>query len=173
MRHRVIGLVAVVGLVGCVAGTPAVAPSPSAAPSTGAPAIDTEGCEHLAKGPAEAVTVASSAAPDAPVVTSEHKRYDLTLRAFGGKQGGVVRFNSPAASDFVVFFGQDVPLRVTDATGQEVPVTLSKGSLQCSDIVARYAVKLDVGVYYMQVGPTDLKSASVVIEDEHGPSDEE
>lgn len=171
--HRVWGLVALLSLVGCVAGTPSVQPSGSASPSTGAPAIDTEGCEHLAKGPAEAVTAAPSAAPSAPVVTSEHKRYDLTLGAFGAQQGGVVRFNSPAASDFVVFFGQDVPLKVTDATGQEVPVTVTHGSLQCSDIVARYAMKLDVGVYYLQVGPTDLKSVSVVIEDEHGPSDAE
>jgi hypothetical protein len=127
---------------------------------------DVEGCEHLQEGPAAAVTAAATSSAAAPAIANDHKRYDITLVAVGGQQGGSVRFNSAEAGDYILFLNKDVPVSFKDATGKAIAIEEStKSATQCTDIQGRHVVELGVGVQYIEFGPTTETSVSVVLEE--------
>jgi hypothetical protein len=127
-------------------------------------AADGEGCEHLQEGPEVAVTATATAA-GAPSVDDDHMRYDITLVAISGGQGGVVKFAAAAAGTHVIFLGADVPLFITDAAGAPVAITESSSSSEaCADIKGKHVVDLEVGTYNLTLGPTASTSVSMVVE---------
>ncbi|HYO56060.1 hypothetical protein [Archangium sp.] len=126
---------------------------------------DVEGCEHLKEGPSASVN-ASASASGAPAVNNDHKRYDITLPAGSGGNTGSVSFAASEAIDYVFFLGADVPLKVTNASGQEVAFEAStKSSTQCTEIKGRYVAPLQVGTYTLTFGPATQGSVSLVIEE--------
>lgn len=127
---------------------------------------DAEGCEHLAEGPEVAVT-ASTSTSGAPAVSNDHKRYDITLPAGSGGNGGSVSFAVSETQHYVFFLGADVPLKVTNSSGAEVAFESSATSSEaCGEIKGRHVAELLVGTYTLTLGPTSQGSVSLVIEEE-------
>jgi hypothetical protein len=132
---------------------------------------DTEGCEHLQKGPATAVT-ASTATSGAPAVSNDHRRYDITLIDVTGGKGGSVSFAVSEATDYILFTNADVPAVVKDSSGQTIAFEqTAKSSSECTDIKGRHTVHLAVGTHSITFGPTAGTSVSLVIEE--GAGDQE
>jgi hypothetical protein len=127
---------------------------------------DVEACEHLQEGPSAAVT-ATSATSGAPAVSNDHKRYDITLPAStGGNYVGSVSFAVGEASDYVLFTGATVPVKVTSSAGAEVAFEESATtSTECTEVKGRYVVPLQVGTYTLTFGPTTQSTVSLVIEE--------
>jgi hypothetical protein len=127
--------------------------------------VDVEGCEHLREGPAVALT-ATATADTAPAVAADHQRYDVTLIAVTGGQGGFVRYAASAAGDYVFFLGADVPARFVDAAGAAVtPEESASSSTACAEIKGRHLVPLEVGTYGIDLGPTTQTSVGIVVEE--------
>jgi hypothetical protein len=126
---------------------------------------DVEGCEHLQEGPNVAVT-ATSATSGAPAVSNDHKRYDITLPPGTGGNVGSVSFAAGEATDYVLFLGANVPVKVTDSSGQDVEFEMTAtSSAECSEIKGRNLVELGVGTYTLTFGPTTQSTVSLVIEE--------
>lgn len=153
-----VALLAGLALVGC--------PVPTNPPAKGTPAADIEACEHLKEGPAVAVqAVSPSATASIPNISEPHKRYDITLVASGSEFVGKVQYNSAAASEYIVFLNQDVPLTLFDTNNARVSIENSAtGSAECAEVKGRHLVDLGVGTYTLSFGPTTVSSLSVVIE---------
>ena len=132
--------------------------------------VDEEGCEHLIEGPSTAVT-ASMTADEAPDVSAEHNRHDITLPGDGaGTHGGAVSYAAAEAGDHVIFLGQDVPVALEDGDGAAIDIEDSAtGSSECGEIRGRHVVELAVGTTFITFGPTAETLVQVVIEhdDEH------
>jgi hypothetical protein len=126
---------------------------------------DVEACEHLKEGPSAAVT-ATAATSGAPAVSNDHKRYDITLPAGTGGNVGSVSFAVSEASDYILFTGANVPVKVTSSAGQEVAFEENAtSSPQCGEVKGRYVVPLQVGTYTLTFGPTTQSTVSLVIEE--------
>jgi hypothetical protein len=130
------------------------------------PPADIDGCEHLRSGPATMVT-ASATTSEAPAVRNDHRRYDIALVATTGGKGGSVRFAAPKASDYVLFLGSNVPVKVLDASGTQVPFEASATSSKvCGEVKGRHALPLKNEMYILTFGPTSESSVSLVIEED-------
>lgn len=127
---------------------------------------DVEGCEHLEEGPATAVT-ATATSQDAPAVSDDHRRYDISLVDVAGGKGGNVKFASAEQGDFILFLGANVPVKVLDSNGGEVAIEESAtSSATCDAIKGRHVVELGVGTYTFEFGPTPATLVQLVLE--HG-----
>jgi hypothetical protein len=129
--------------------------------------VDAEGCEHLDDGPASAVTAALEAA-DAPAVSNDHMRYDVSLPRLDGTDegGGLVRFDSDEQTDFVVFLDAPVDLAVTTSDGD--PVEIEESAAQsdaCATIRGRHVVALSVGTHHFELGPSEVEVVGLVLEE--------
>jgi hypothetical protein len=135
--------------------------------------IDEEGCEHLIEGPSTAVT-ASMTTDEAPDVSTEHNRHDITLVDDGADGNtGVVSYAAGEAGDYVVFLGQDVAIAIEDSDGAAVDIEESAtGSPECGEIRGRHVVELAVGTTFITFGPTAETLVQVVIEHDGDHDDE-
>lgn len=165
---------AVLALTGCPATSsapaPAVSPSPTPSP-TATPhntiAAETEGCEHLAGGPAAPVT-AAALGQAGPEIKADHKRYDVTLIAGTGGNQGTVRFNNAEETEWSFFLNKDVPFVVRDGSGMSLPMLEhATSSTYCTDVKAHNVFLLGVGPATIEFGPTTESSVSVVVEETH------
>jgi len=126
---------------------------------------DDELCEHLQEGPAESVT--ATATGEGPLVAADHTRYDVTLVAVAGGNGGSVGFAADEAGDFVIALDGAVPLVLTDSSGATVAAeTTATSSEACTEIRGRYVVELSVGTYQLTFGPSSVSQVGLVVE--HG-----
>lgn len=147
----------------CVLLVPALSACPGPQPHE-----DDELCEHLADGPAEAVTAATSG--DGPLIADDHTRYDITLAAVTGGNGGTVRFAADEAGEFIIALDAAVPLVVTDGSGATVTAEdTATSSEACTEIRGRHVFDLEVGTYVLRFGPTAETKVGVVVE--HGAHD--
>lgn len=134
---------------------------------------DVEACEHLQEGPSAAVTATSSTS-GAPAVSNDHKRYDITLPAGTGGNVGSVSFAVSEATDYVLFLGANVPVKVTSSSGQEVAFEeTATSSAECTEVKSRNVVPLQVGTYTLTFGPTTQSTVSLVIEETSHDSEHE
>jgi hypothetical protein len=134
---------------------------------------DSEGCEHLQKGPSTTVN-ASATTTGAPAVSNDHRRYDLTLVDVTGGKGGSVSFAAAKAADYILFTGVDVPVVSKDSHGQTIaPEASTKSSSECTDIKGRHTVPLGVGTHTFTFGPTTATTVSLVLEEAAGDHDHE
>ncbi|RKH41600.1 hypothetical protein [Corallococcus sicarius] len=125
---------------------------------------DEEGCEHLQEGPAVNVTAVATGA--GPAVSNDHKRYDIALVDVAGGKGGAVTFAVAEATDYILFTGASVPVKVTNGSGATVEFEESTTSSElCTDIKGRHVVPLTVGTHTLTFGPSTLSSVSLVIEE--------
>lgn len=124
-----------------------------------------EACEHLADGPARSLTAVSEG--EGPALSDDHTRYDVTLTAITGGNGGQVHLAADAAAEYGFYLSAEVPLAITDADGN--PVTLEQKPLPedaCSELALWVAADLTVGTWVLRFGPTAQGSVSVVVEAE-------
>lgn len=126
---------------------------------------DVEGCEHLQEGPSTAIT-ATTGPTGAPAVGADHRRYDITLGSGVAGHTGSVSFAAAEATDYIIFTSVDVPLVITNSSGEEVEIEEStKSSESCTEIKGRHVVPLTVGTFTLNFGPTSASSVSIVIEE--------
>lgn len=131
--------------------------------SCGGENVDTKPCEYLQEGPASSVT-ASASAMGAPAVSADQRRYDISLVDVTGGKGGSVSFSVAEAGDYTVYLTGEVPVNVTNASGQRIEVTSSgTGSAECSEIKRRHVFPLAAGMHSIAFGPTTAGSVSLVI----------
>jgi hypothetical protein len=146
MKHFSAVLLSVSLLVGC-----------------GEASIDSDACEHIQEGPASPIT-ASANETGAPAVSTDHRRYDISLVDGTGGKGGSVSFAVAEANDYTLFLTGEVPVNLKDANGQRIEVTASgTGSSECSEIKRRHTFALAVGTHSITFGPTSAGSVSLVI----------
>lgn len=129
----------------------------------GEASIDSDACEHIQEGPTSAIT-ASASETGAPAVSSDHRRYDLSLIDGTDGKGGSVSFTVTEADDYTLFLTEAVPVNLKDANGQRLEVEASgTGSSECSEIERRHTYSLAAGTYSLTFGPTSASSVSLVI----------
>jgi hypothetical protein len=134
--------------------------------------IDVDACEHLQEGPASTIT-ASANETGAPLVSNDHRRYDISLIDGTDGKGGSVSFAVTEANNYTLFLNGEVKVNLKDANGQRIEVVASgTGSSECSEIKRLHMFELPVGTYSLTFGPTTAGSVSLVIveaahEDDH------
>ena len=131
--------------------------------------VEAEGCEHLAEGPATALTAAAPGSAEVPAVSDDHTRYDITVATADGVTAGVVEFASDAAGEHSLFFNTEVGLEVTGPDGAVVPVDHAHtSSTLCAEIKYWAIYDLDVGTYRLRLSPAQPGVVGLVIEAGHG-----
>ncbi|HLL04561.1 MAG TPA: hypothetical protein VK539_28515 [Myxococcaceae bacterium] len=132
--------------------------------SCGGENVDTRPCEYLQEGPASSVT-ASVSATGAPAVSADQRRYDISLIDVTGGKGGSVSFSVTEAGDYTLYLNGEVPVNVTNPSGQRIEVTVSgTGSSECTEIKRRHTFPLAAGMHSIAFGPTTASSVSLVID---------
>ena len=132
--------------------------------------VDAEGCEHLTEGPYTPVAAATDRSAAAPAVAADHQAYSISLPAGAA---GHVTFAADAAGDHVLFFDQDVPVKVFSSSGVEEPIAASaSGSEACDQVKGRHTVALTVGTHILEIGAAGSVSlVNLVIEEAGGHAD--
>ncbi len=130
-----------------------------------------EACAHLRDGPAQAHTLAKTAA-GAPDLTSEHQRLDLTFVDLGdGSLGGHGLWKSGAAGDVVLLLSADVPVLITDAAGATVTAETTQASpAGCAEAAVVHRFELGVGTYTLRFtasGDTGVKAMLTGVDANH------
>ena len=126
---------------------------------------ESEACEHLADGPFKGVTAAADATATLENAAYEHTRVNIALTDIDGGKGGFTSFEADGDGDFYFFLSADVPLKILDGTGAEVPIESSTtGSDLCTDIAVTHVVELAVGTYTLEFGPTTETTVGLVHE---------
>ncbi len=128
--------------------------------------LEEEACEHLADGPATAVTAAATPSGDLPDVNVPHTRVDIAIPVLGhGSHQGYVALESAAEGHYHLFLGQDVPLKVLDASDAEVPFAATEqGSEACDDVAVHHEVHLGVGRYILAIEQTPEATLQLIVE---------
>ena len=125
---------------------------------------DQQACALFQAGPAMART-ATEGPEGAPSVTAGDARYDLTMPGDGFVLGAFVTFTAPAARTYQVYFSEDLPLMLQQEGGPTA-VTISgseTGVSACADVKRKYTIPFTPGTYELLMGPTEVRSARLVI----------
>lgn len=126
-------------------------------------ALAEEGCTHMENGPAFEVTASADASGAMPG-TGEHMRADITLIGEAGQLGGFVTAEADEDGEFVLFMSKDVPIKVLDAQGAEVDIEATEAVDLCDAVALAHTMDLTVGLYTIELGPTEETSVSLVFE---------
>lgn len=122
-----------------------------------------DACEHLADGPNEAVTAAADG-ETGPDITEDHTRWDITLTAVDGGNGGSVTFAPAEAGEFLFAMTADIPAMLFDGNGNEVALSAPGAEDGTCDLAqASYAVDAAIGTYTLSFGPTDATTVQLVV----------
>lgn len=117
-------------------------------------------------GNATASITAADDASAAPEAAREDTRVDVTLLEDGDDYSGIVAYTPDEVGTFAFGFGEDIPVVLTDANGDEVPwqneVT---GATACTELAVRYSVALQMETYFLELGPTSSAMVSMVAEE--------
>lgn len=133
-----------------------------------------EACEHMVDGPFASVT-ATADSTDAPSIAIEHTRVNVELVDDGnGEYSGFVTFPAGEATEVLFFMSSDVPVAITDSTGNALAAEETGGaSDMCpTDVLASAVYDLEVGTYTIQIGPTSETEIGIVHEEAGAHSDE-
>jgi hypothetical protein len=122
-----------------------------------------EACEHMAEGPAQAVT-ASAVVAEAPDGTAEHTRIDVALVDVSGTVGGFVNYEAAEDGEYVFFLNDDSAFTLRDAVGVPLASESSGPVAECGEVVVFHQYDLEVGTYIMDFEGSDETSVSVVVE---------
>lgn len=126
--------------------------------------LNSEGCEHMEKGPF--VDLQSATAPAAaPELKADHHAYRVTIPAGAA---GYVKFAAGAVGDLVLFLDADVSLGIEDDKGAAVSIEKSeKGIAECTIVKAKHTVEITtVGSYRFKLGPSAAASKVTIVVEE-------
>lgn len=126
-----------------------------------------EACEHMAEGPSQEVRASPTGDPGAPSVASPHTRFDATLVAVDGGQGGDLSYAVSRAGLLWVALSKDVPLQITrEVDGQSLtPEEVVAGpDTGCDEVAWAAAYPVEVGTVRIRLGPTTQTQVSLVLE---------
>jgi hypothetical protein len=130
--------------------------------------LNAEACEHMANGPATALTAAATTeeATDTEHSQWEHKRVDLTLVDDGnGAFVGYVKYEAEAAGDYLFFADSEASITVA-GTMAESEADVS----ECTDVAHVMTFELAVGEHVVEVRASSA-SVRLVVEVSGGHSD--
>lgn len=132
---------------------------------------EVDACEHMIEGPAQAVTAIADMTADAPDLGEHHTRWDIALVAdASGMYAGYVDLAAEEAGISDLFLDSDVPIKVWNASGNELTVHHAQTSItECTEVSLGLGYLLGVGTYLVGFGPTTEQAVSlvVVLEGEH------
>lgn len=170
MTRTLLALATTLALTGCSAPAgpaPETQASPTTTPSHTAGAEASEGCTHLAAGPAKTLNAnAPTMSVTPPAVDNDHHRYDIQLPTFEGQQQGTVSFNSDEAGEYHFYLNADVPFVIRGLADAPATQEAAASVVSSCDAVKGFrAVELGVGVYFLEFGPTTASSVGLVIEE--------
>lgn len=127
-----------------------------------------EACEHAINGPANAVT-AGETFDEAPDVTAEHTRHDVTLLeqavpdATAPLYAGLVRYESEGGVH-IVFLSVDTLVRFLAPDGDEIRGAERFSESTCDEVVASARAELPVGLVAFDIDVTTSETISLVVE---------
>jgi hypothetical protein len=121
---------------------------------------------HANAGPFMMVEAAAEGGTQAPSVNSVHTHYTLTLP--GGAPGaytGTARYRPQRTGEWVFFMEAELPLKVFDAMGAELPVLYTERQTSCDKLPFAHSFALMAGTTYeLRFGPAQGPEAAIVIE---------
>ncbi len=167
-RHaRVISFAATALVAACQAGlgTPTTTPTatPTAAPTRTPDPFYVDVCGDIAK--SDHPVTAGAATDSAGTLNTRHAENRITLPASGSANAGFVKFSSDKEGPWEILLTQDVPFKLTTATGAAITPSAAKSAFpDCAALEAQYTVDIKLGVHYIQLGPTSGGEVSVVTE---------
>ena len=124
--------------------------------------IEAEACEHMAEGPATAVTAGATEAEatDTSVDDWEHKRVDITLNDNGdGTFSGYVTYEAAEAAEYVFFTSGELTLQIDGATEES-----SAAVDECTDVLNGLTFDLEVGERIVFISAS-TETVSIVAEE--------
>jgi hypothetical protein len=125
--------------------------------------FDSHGCDHMEFGPPTEATAVAAASDGPPMVSSGHRRTDITLADIGGgERGGVVMFDVGMTEAITVYLNSDVGLTVMQNGSEVAPNNTDPNDLCPELIVYRGVFELEEGTAMFTFGPTDATSVSMV-----------
>ena len=135
-----------------------------------------EACEHMAEGPANAVTAGADLA-SSPDVSAAHTRHDIALVDLDGAGAGTYLGGSAAyavveAGDHTIFLDVDVPLTLVSSSGDAIAIEATAAVDTCADVAVAHTVELPIGTVELRFGPTTTTTVRAVIESTGSHDDE-
>ena len=125
--------------------------------------IDTHVCEHF-ETQANIQNLAAAADPaDAPLAFEDpHLVYGIDFTQ-GGSDNGSVRFTHEGHADGLLYLSVDVPVELTDASGEQVEPTDVETEVACDEVSIRRSYHLHTGSYILTFGASDETSVRAVL----------
>ncbi len=128
--------------------------------------VEEELCEHMAEGPADAVTAGADLA-GAPDISTAHRRYDLALIDDGNNMFiGSASFAADEEGELIIAFNTDVPVAFFDGDGTSIAIEDTEiGSEACDEVGVIHTIDVEVGTVEFRFGPTDATEVQIVVEE--------
>lgn len=127
--------------------------------------VKEDACEHMADGPALAVTAAGSGDGPLPDVSASHTRFDIALAPAGVDRGGFLAFKADGKNDFFFALNRAAALDIRDSAGtamvREGAVDTASG---CAVVKGIHAYELPAGTFILRLAAPDSSVSLVTVE---------
>ena len=127
--------------------------------------IEAEACEHMAEGPATAITAGATEAEATDTTGSdwEHKRVDITLNDDGaGAFTGYVTYEADEDAEFVFFTNGEFAIQIDGVDAESTSAVA-----ECTDVVNGLVFDLSVGEHVVFISASS-ETVSIVAEEAGG-----
>ena len=118
-----------------------------------------EACDHLAAAGNTQVAAAAFAS-SAPALTT-NTGYDVSLPEVAGGRAGVVELVAAVRGSVVVVLTENLPVKVTGLTGDELAATSSGNIGPCSELKAWYGYDVSAGQNLITLGGPGVSATRV------------
>lgn len=122
-----------------------------------------EACEALEMAHNE-VTAGATADTTAPAVEAGHMAYHVALT--GGAEG-FVRTTIAEAGHYLIFLGEDLDVEVLAEDGTPATGGVTSDAHACDGIHQQHLIDLDIGVYYVGIGPVTADAEVALVMSHH------
>ena len=127
--------------------------------------LEAEACEHMANGPATAVTAGATEAEAADTAAADwlHKRVDVTLSDDGnGGFAGYLTYEATETAEYVFFTSGDFTVQVAGAAAEATAAVA-----ECTDVQNGLTFDLEVGEHVVMISAS-TETVSLVAEEAAG-----
>ena len=119
-------------------------------------------CDHVGDSPLSVIADAV-ASVDAPDISQAHTNYEVSFTEVDGGLGGAVTFGADESGDYALVLSADVPLTLSDASGDALTLEETMTS-PCDQGGVGYVYLLSLGTTQIEFGPTSDTSVELVVE---------
>jgi hypothetical protein len=125
--------------------------------------LDKAACDVFESGQVTKVDAAPIGSPP-PVVTDDGRQYQVALPPTSGARGGRVLVEVDIERTYVFFADAVVSMVIREGEAPAQGPDPGQGRLNtCARSVSRVEFTLDPGVYFLELGPTNLPSVGLVV----------